>query len=470
MNELFDIWNISLPSDLELEALPKPSILLVDDRDENLVATRKLLERLDARIVLARSGTEALSLTLRERFAVILLDVQMPIMDGFETADLLRQNEATARTPLIFVTAISKDERYVHQGYDVGAVDYIFKPLDPAILLSKVRVFLELERQQLALQRLALTLEQLNQRHRALLESAAEGILGVDATGRITFANPTAQRLLGAENQLVGSAVLPFIEGPDVAPGHWTSHPLREACVSQRRVVHHDATMYRQNGHPLAVEYNFAPLPLHQGMAGGVLLFQDIALRKALAAKLERMAKYDDLTGIANRQLFQDLLGKALHRARRAQQTLPLLFLDLDGFKAVNDTHGHQTGDMLLRAFVGRVQELVRDGDVFGRQGGDEFVLLLENGCQLADAEAMAQRLIEACSAGYEIDGHLAKVGVSVGIAQFPDHAEGVEGLLKAADHAMYAAKSAGRNTWRVSPLPDAAATEAADRTPPAQA
>lgn len=450
MNKPTDIWHTSLPSDLDIEALPKPAILVVDDRDENLVATRKTLERLDARIVLARSGTEALSLTLRDRFAVILMDVQMPIMDGFETADLLRQSDATAHTPIIFVTAISKEDRYVHQGYDAGAVDYIFKPLDPAILLSKVRVFLDLERQQLTLERLALTLQQLNERHRTLLESAAEGIVGVDGEGRINFANPMAQQLLGAENQLVGSSVLPYVDGPNVAVGHWSRHPFREACVSQRRLSNPDATMYRQSGEPLVVEYSFAPFPLHNGQSGGVLLFQDIALRKALAAKLERMAKYDDLTGVANRQLFLDLLNKGLSRAQRDQQPLPLLFLDLDGFKAVNDHHGHAVGDQLLRAFVDRVQEVVREYDVLGRQGGDEFVLLLETGCTEDQAQATAKRLIEACSAPYDINDQLVQVGVSVGVAVYPTNADSAEALLQAADGAMYEAKHAGRNTWRM--------------------
>lgn len=123
---------------------PRPKILIVDDRRENLLATEKVLRHLDAEIFTANSGNEALSLVLRHRFAVILLDVQMPEMDGFETATLMQEHESVQGVPIIFVTAISKDERYANQAAELGAVDYIFKPINPEILKSKVKVYLDL--------------------------------------------------------------------------------------------------------------------------------------------------------------------------------------------------------------------------------------------------------------------------------------------------------------------------------------
>ncbi len=128
------------------EALPDdtPKILIVDDRKENLLATEKVLKNLDAVIFKAGSGNEALSLMLRHRFAVVLLDVQMPEMDGFETAALMREHESMAGTPIIFVTAISKEEKYASRAADIGAVDYIFKPINSDILRSKVKVYIDL--------------------------------------------------------------------------------------------------------------------------------------------------------------------------------------------------------------------------------------------------------------------------------------------------------------------------------------
>ena len=122
----------------------RPNILIVDDRRENLLATEKVLRHLGGKIFKANSGNEALSLMLRHKFAVVLLDVQMPEMDGFETARLMQEQEQMRNTPIVFVTAISKEEKYATQAAEIGAVDYIFKPINPDILKSKVKVYLDI--------------------------------------------------------------------------------------------------------------------------------------------------------------------------------------------------------------------------------------------------------------------------------------------------------------------------------------
>lgn len=134
---------------------PRPKVLIVDDRRENLLATQKVLQVIEADLVLAGSGNEALQLMLHTRFAVVLLDVQMPEMDGFETASLMRHHDQMKGTPIIFITAISKDEKYVDQAAELGAVDYIFKPINPNILVSKVKVFVELFEQRESLKKYA---------------------------------------------------------------------------------------------------------------------------------------------------------------------------------------------------------------------------------------------------------------------------------------------------------------------------
>ncbi|MBU2708199.1 response regulator [Zooshikella marina] len=139
---------------LETNLQERPNILIVDDRPENLVATRKTLKTLDVNILEASSGNEALSLMLRYRFAVVLLDVQMPGMDGFETATLMQEDKQMRQTPIIFVTAISKEESYANRAAEIGAVDYIFKPINPCILTSKVKVYVELYQQHRRVQQL----------------------------------------------------------------------------------------------------------------------------------------------------------------------------------------------------------------------------------------------------------------------------------------------------------------------------
>jgi len=127
--------------------LPKPTVLLVDDTPENLVALEVVLEDLDCNLLKAGSGQKALGILLKQDISLVLLDVQMPEMDGFEVAALMRENPKTKNIPIIFVTAISKEQKYVHQGYKAGAVDYLFKPIEPIILKGKVNFFLELDRQ-----------------------------------------------------------------------------------------------------------------------------------------------------------------------------------------------------------------------------------------------------------------------------------------------------------------------------------
>jgi len=127
-----------------MESPAKVNILLVDDRSENLVALEAILEDLDRNLIKANSGKEALSWLLKEDFALILLDVKMPEMNGFETASLIRQRERTRNIPIIFMTAFSKTDNYIFKGYSLGAVDYLLKPIEPHILISKVRVFVDL--------------------------------------------------------------------------------------------------------------------------------------------------------------------------------------------------------------------------------------------------------------------------------------------------------------------------------------
>ena len=136
-----------------MNEVEKTNILIVDDRPENLLALESLLENPSLNILKANSGNEALGLVLQHDFALVLLDVQMPEMDGFETAELMRSSQKTKHIPIIFVTAISKEQQHIFKGYEAGAVDYLFKPLDPHILQSKVKIFLDLHRQKMSLEK-----------------------------------------------------------------------------------------------------------------------------------------------------------------------------------------------------------------------------------------------------------------------------------------------------------------------------
>jgi len=179
----------------------KLNILLVDDKPENLVSLEALLENPDHNIIKTTSGNEALRLMLEYDFALVLLDVQMPEMDGFEIAELMRGSEKTKCIPIIFVTAISKEQKHVFKGYESGAVDYLFKPLDPDILKSKVNVFIELHRQKKLLARSKEYTDN-------IIKSMVDALIVVDPDGTIREVNQTTLDLPGySEDELIGKPV-----------------------------------------------------------------------------------------------------------------------------------------------------------------------------------------------------------------------------------------------------------------------
>ncbi len=185
------------------------NILLVDDRSENLFALEKLLKAPGLNIVKATSGNEALSLALEYDFALVLMDVQMPDMDGFETAELMRGAEETKHVPIIFVTAISKEQKHVFKGYESGAVDYLFKPLDPDILLAKVNMFLELHRQKLALKQAN---ESLGEANRKILEQQKSLVEEERLKVLLQMAGATAHELNSPLMGLIGSIEMMELE------------------------------------------------------------------------------------------------------------------------------------------------------------------------------------------------------------------------------------------------------------------
>ena len=191
------------------EALPreKVKILLVDDNPDNLVSIEAALDSLNEEVVSARSGTEALRYLLESDFAAILLDVKMPDMDGFETAELIRSRKRSQHTPILFLTAY-RNEEHLFRGYDLGAVDFLFKPIVPEILRSKVAVFVELSRSAQRQRKQAEILAKAELKFRSLLEAAPDAMLITTAEGQIVLANSRADDLFGySRKELLGSNI-----------------------------------------------------------------------------------------------------------------------------------------------------------------------------------------------------------------------------------------------------------------------
>jgi diguanylate cyclase (GGDEF)-like protein len=181
-----------------------------------------------------------------------------------------------------------------------------------------------------------------------------------------------------------------------------------------------------------------------------VAIISDITEHKAAAARMQQMAQYDYLTSLPNRALFSDRMQHTLASAQRYQRKFALLFIDLDNFKPINDSHGHRVGDAVLCEIARRLSEHIRTSDTVARLGGDEFVVLAPEIENLAEAGILAEKVVRILAVPLMIDGIEFGITVSIGVATFPANGESAEELIAAADRAMYLAKGEGRNTWRL--------------------
>ncbi|QKZ07198.1 putative bifunctional diguanylate cyclase/phosphodiesterase [Pseudomonas eucalypticola] len=422
------------------------TLLVVDDYPENLISMRALLERQDWKVVTAASGVEALSMLLEHEVDLVLLDVQMPGMDGFEVARLMRGNQRTRLTPIIFLTANEQNQASVLKGYANGAVDYLFKPFDPQILRPKVQALLEQQRNRRDLQRLSRDLETARAFNASVLENAAEGILVIDEKGRISFANPAISRLLNASvAELTGAELLKFVAKPAVT--QWQDSEFYRAYSNRETFRVHDAVLCTVSGQQLPAALSCAPLPGEQHAM--VVTVLDMSVVRNLHQQLEYQAVTDPLTGLLNRRGFYQTVESALVRNERSDKSQALLYLDLDGFKRINDIHGHDAGDRVLRWVAEQLKDCLRSYDIVARMGGDEFTALLDTLEYPEQAAKVAEKLIDRVSMCQQVDGLDVTLGVSIGIATYPECGSNLDSLLRAADIAMYAAKQAGRQQYR---------------------
>ena len=272
------------------------NILLVDDQPNNLLALESILGEMGENLVRADSGRAALRALLEQEFAVILLDVQMPDLDGFETASLIRQRNKSRDTPIIFLTAINQSETHVYRGYELGAVDYIFKPLNPEALRAKVSVFVELFRKREQFKRQAQALARLSKQNQLILDAAAEGIVGLDSAGVAMFVNPAAARMLGRPAEGIAGRPLHPLLHPSL-PGVATCEVRRCRLAAALRgdVAGSDIeeSFFGEDGASFPVEYSASAMQDEAGRPiGMVLMFRDVTEKRAAALAAENERRY----------------------------------------------------------------------------------------------------------------------------------------------------------------------------------
>jgi diguanylate cyclase (GGDEF)-like protein/PAS domain S-box-containing protein len=290
-----------------------------------------------------------------------------------------------------------------------------------------------------------------NERAQVTLNSIGDAVISTDISGNITYLNQVAERMTGWSGEEASgrpfTEVFQIIEGVTREPA---CNPMQSAVKQNQAVgLTSNCILIRRDGCESAIEDSTAPIHSRTGQViGGVMIFRDVSEARAMRLKMTHLAQHDFLTDLPNRLLLNDRITQAISLSRRHSKPLAMLFLDLDSFKHINDSLGHEIGDKLLQLVAQRVVACVRASDTVSRHGGDEFVILLTEVANPGDAAFIAEKVLAGLVMPYAISERNVQLNVSIGISVYPQDGHDAATLIKNADTAMYQAKGKGKNNY----------------------
>ncbi len=420
-------------------------ILYMEDDPGLSRLLQKSLQRRGFSVDTAADGEEGLRMLAAESYDLLLVDYNMPFLGGIDVIRALSSKGLLI--PTIMVTGQGSEDVAV-EALKLGASDYIVKDVEMKylelmpVVIDRViyKQYLIKERQQMQEK-----MRDSEERYRLLVELSPDGIV-IHAEGRLVFVNPAAARFLGASSvdALLGKPAIDFVH-----PDYRSIANQRVNLLEENRssVPWIEEKFIRIDGKVIDVEVAGVSFN-YQGKPAVQTIFRDITDRKLVEERLERMALYDTLTGLPNRTLFFDRMTQLLAFARRNQYILALLFIDLDHFKTINDNFGHEIGDKVLVEAGQRMKACTRHADTVARMGGDEFIGICGRITASADAAIVAEKIVQALSSPFQIDGKTCTIGASIGVSLFPNDGDDVESLLQKADTAMYRIKKSGKGGY----------------------
>ena len=433
--------------------------LVVDDDQVMRLLAHEALARMGFTVEEAEGGEQALTAADRSPPDFVLLDVDMPGMDGFETCASLRQRSHGTEIPVLMATGLT-DSETIDRAFRAGATDFIKKPIDWQLLNHRVRFLMRAHE---AFSDLRQTFTELGQSQDRLANAQRLAQIGdwewIPESSEMLWSEEV-YRIFQIERRAGASTYEAFM-----SVVHPDDRPILEkamqqaACEGKAWSLDHQivtasgAQCFVHQQVEVARETSGAP----ERISGTI---QDISDRRQAEEQIRHLAYYDSLTGLPNRRMLFEHLDRSIRWARERGELLALLFLDLDRFKRVNDTLGHAAGDQLLESMARELVSCVRTLDYVGRSrsadanpvsrlGGDEFTIALKNIRSPEDAGHVARRILGALRTPFEISGQTIVMSASVGIAVFPHDGEDADSLLRSADAAMYQAKSEGRDTYQ---------------------
>jgi diguanylate cyclase (GGDEF)-like protein/PAS domain S-box-containing protein len=413
------------------------SVLFVDDSKSIRIYYQRLLERNNYTVVTASSVDEAYKVALEQDVDIAIVDYFMPEQNGYVLCQKLRDNPQTANIRTAVITGTYLDS-VIRDCLQAGAIECMFKNEAEELFLARLsgmRRFIEVQR----------SIEKQRENLAAILESVGEGVYGVDKDGRITFMNPAAQKVLGQDDV----ETLQGVNAYDIF--HYNNRDvgrdlLKEAYFSGEQLKGWETQFRHKSGKEIPVDCTLYALSVNGKQEGSVIAFRDISERKMMEEKLRWQATHDHLTGLYNRRYFESYLEKEIGSVSRTGIMSALVYLDLDRFKYVNDTAGHEVGDQLLVDLSQEVSKHLRRHDVAARIGGDEFALILKNVDETVAVSIADEIRTSLSNLRVHHDDKAYHVNASFGVAMMdtPDATAG--DVMANADIACHISKRLGRN------------------------
>ena len=397
----------------------------------------------ETKIVCVEKMSEAETHLAEHAVDMILLDMGLPDVQGLEA--VRRAHAAAPRVPLVVLTGMD-DESLAARALQEGAQDYLIKgQIETRSLLRALRYAVERK-----IMEAALFVEK--ERAQVTLNCIGDAVICTNIAGNVTYLNLAAEKMTGwSRQEAADRPVTEIFRLLDATSRETIRNPM-ELVVGQNQPLHLplNCVLIRRDGFEIPIEDCVAPIHDREGHAtGSVIVFRDVSAARAMALQTTYSAHHDFLTGLPNRMLLNDRINQAIALALRHKKHVAVLFLDLDGFKHINDSLGHPTGDKLLQSVARRLVNCVRTADTVSRQGGDEFVVLLSEVERSEDAALSARRILQAVAEAHSFDQHDLHITTCIGVSVYPDDGLDAETLIKNADTAMYQAKENGRQSFQ---------------------
>jgi diguanylate cyclase (GGDEF)-like protein/PAS domain S-box-containing protein len=425
-------------------------VLLVEDNPGDARLLREMFNEQGSsrtEVTIAQSMGEAEKYLAEHDVDIVLLDLGLPDVNGLDV--VRRAHAAAPRVPLVVLTGLD-DETLAARALQEGAQDYLVK--SQIDTYGTTRGLVRALRYAIERKSLEDALFEEKERAQVTLNSIGDAVACTDLSGNLTFLNVVAEKLTGwSWQEAAGLPMADVFRILDTTNREIIPDPMDRA-VRGDQTVHLPANsiLVRRDGFEIPIEDSVAPIHDGEGRAAGaVIVFRDVSVARAMALQMTYSAEHDFLTGLPNRMLLNDRISQAIALAPRHSKHVAVLFLDLDGFKHINDSLGHPIGDMLLQSIAKRLAECVRASDTVSRQGGDEFVVLLSEVELSEDAAITARRILDSVAQPHSIGKHDLHVTTSIGASVYPEDGLDAETLVRNADTAMYQAKENGRQNFQ---------------------